>query len=81
MGNFANIPSRAEAVLVKLRPFLEVDAGGIEFVRFEEETNVAEVRFTGNCKNCPMMLMTLRAGIERFLIKEIPEIRRVEAVF
>ncbi|MFH1050288.1 MAG: NifU family protein [bacterium] len=81
MNSFENIPNRAEAVLVKLRPFLEEDGGGIEFVRFEKETNVAEVRFTGNCKTCPMLLMTLRAGIERFLIKEIPEIRRVEAVY
>jgi len=80
MSSFENIPARAEAVLVYLRPYLAEDGGGIEFVRFEEETNVAEVRFTGNCKTCPMWLMTLRAGIERFLIKEIPEIRRVEAV-
>ena len=80
MDSIENIPARAESVLVKLRPYLELDGGGIEFVRFENETNVAEVRFTGNCKTCPMWLMTLRAGIERFLIKEIPEIRRVEAV-
>jgi len=80
MNAIDDIPSRAEAVLVKLRPYLEIDGGGIEFVRFEEETRTAEVRFTGNCKNCPMWLMTLRAGIERFFIKEIPEIRRVEGV-
>lgn len=80
MTKLNDIPSRAEAVLAKLRPYLIQDGGGIEFVRFEEETNVAEVRFTGNCKTCPLNLMTLRAGIERFLINNIPEIRRVEAV-
>jgi Fe-S cluster biogenesis protein NfuA len=80
MDNFDDIQSRAEAVLDKLRPYLEQDGGGIEFVCFEEDTKVAEVRFTGNCKTCPMFLMTLRGGIERLLIKDIPEIRRVEAV-
>jgi Fe-S cluster biogenesis protein NfuA len=34
----------------------------------------------GACKTCPMQLMTLRGGIERFLLAGIPEIRRVESV-
>lgn len=80
MSNFDDIQSRAELVLEKLRPYLEQDGGGVEFVHYEEDTKVAEVRFTGNCKNCPLFLMTLRGGIERLLIKDIPEIRRVEAV-
>ncbi|MFC2132021.1 NifU family protein [Bacteroidota bacterium] len=80
MDGLENISDRIKTVLERLRPFLEEDGGGIEFVRFEEETSVAEVRFTGNCKTCPLMLMTLRGGIERSLIKEVPEIRRVEAV-
>ena len=74
------ISDRVEAVLERLRPFLKIDDGNIEFVRYEQETNIAEVRFLGNCKTCPLWPMTLRAGIERMLIKEIPEIRRIEAV-
>jgi Fe-S cluster biogenesis protein NfuA len=80
MSSNSDIAQRIESVLEKLRPYLKEDGGGIEFVRFEEETGVAELKFTGNCKDCPLMLMTLRGGIERFLIKEIPEIKRVEAV-
>lgn len=80
MENLAEIEQSIEKVLVKLRPYLEEDGGGVEFVRYEEDTRVCELRLTGNCKTCPMWLMTLRAGIERFLIKEVPEIRRVEAV-
>jgi Fe-S cluster biogenesis protein NfuA len=29
---------------------------------------------------CPMSVMTLRAGIERILIRRVPEIRRIEQV-
>lgn len=63
-----------------MRPYLQEDEGDIEFVRFENETSVLEVRFLGNCKTCPLSVMTLRAGIERYLLARIPEIRRVESV-
>jgi len=66
--------------LEKVRPYLQQDGGDVEFVRYEETTRVVEVRLHGNCKRCPMSMMTLRGGIERFLLKAMPEIRRIEAV-
>ncbi len=75
-----DMQDRVEAVLDKIRRYLQMDSGDVEFVRYEEDTSVLELRFTGNCKNCPMSMMTLRAGIERVILNEIPEIRRVEAV-
>lgn len=72
--------SKVEKVLVNLRPYLQRDGGDIEFVRFEEESSVVELRFLGNCKNCPLNMMTFRGGIERHLIYHIPEIRRIEKV-
>lgn len=75
-----NIALRAEEVFVKIRPFLQEDGGDIEFVKFETDTKTMEVRLLGNCRTCPLSLMTLRAGIERFIIHDIPEVRRVENV-
>jgi Fe-S cluster biogenesis protein NfuA len=75
-----NIEQRIIEVLEKVRPYLQEDGGSVEFVRYLQDYGIAELRQTGACKTCPMSLMTLRAGIERFLIKSIPEIRRVEAV-
>ena len=77
-GNI-EIESKIIAVLSELDTFLAADAGGVEFVRFETETNVAVLRFLGKCRECPLQLMTLRGGIERYLLKRIPEIRRVES--
>jgi Fe-S cluster biogenesis protein NfuA len=74
------IQSRIESALEKARPYLQEDGGDVEFVRFEEETGVAEVRLLGNCKTCAMSMMTLRGGIERLLLKTVSEIKRVEAV-
>ena len=71
---------RIEEALQDVRPFLNVDNGDVEIVRFEMETGVLELRFVGACKTCSMSAMTLRAGIERAVRMKIPEIRRVEAV-
>ncbi len=71
---------RIEEALQEVRPYLNVDNGDVEIVRFEMETGVLELRFVGACKTCSMSAMTLRAGIERAVRMKVPEIRRVEAV-
>lgn len=61
------------------RPFLQADDGDVELVDISEE-GIVKVRLTGACSICPLSQMTLRAGIERLLLREVPGIRRVEAV-
>jgi len=68
-----------EKSLERLRIFLAIDGGNVELVRVSEE-GIIEVRLTGSCVACPMSLMTLRAGIERSLMIQHPEVRRVEQV-
>jgi len=65
--------------LETIRPYLKADGGDIELVNVTPE-GIVEVKLTGACSNCPMSQMTLRAGVERALIREVPGIRRVEAV-
>lgn len=79
MIDVSEIEHRIVSVLKEIEPYLAQDQGGVEFVRFETETNVAVLKFTGKCRECPLQLMTLRGGIERYLLKRIPEIRRVES--
>lgn len=65
--------------LETIRPYLKADGGDVELVKVSPE-GIVEVKLTGACSDCPMSQMTLRAGVERALIKEVPGIRRVEAV-
>lgn len=74
------IDDRIERTLTAIRPYLQADGGSVCMVRFRKETGVLEVRWEGTCLTCPMSQLTLRAGVERMLMKEVPEIRRVEAV-
>ncbi|MDD2218616.1 MAG: NifU family protein [Desulfoplanes sp.] len=66
------------AILDKIRPALQTDGGDVEFVELTAD-NVVKVRLQGACKGCPMSQMTLKQGIEKFLLKEIPEIKAVES--
>lgn len=63
----------------QIRPFLQADNGDIELVSVSDD-GIVKVKLTGACEICPMSQMTLRAGIERALLKEVPGIRRVESV-
>jgi len=65
--------------LDSIRPFLQADNGDVELVEVSED-GIVKVRFIGDCENCPMSTMTLRAGIERALLQAIPQIRRIESV-
>ena len=62
---------RIQAVLDRVRPFLNADGGDIELVAVEG--NSAAVRLTGVCSGCPAAHMTLHVGIESALREEIPE--------
>ena len=70
---------RVEAALNKLREALQRDGGDIELVDVTEE-GVVKVRLKGACKGCPMSQMTLTNYVTHNLKKEIPEVKKVEAV-
>ena len=72
-------PDAIEKSLDRLRVFLAIDGGDVQLVNMRED-GIVEVRLTGSCVGCPMSLMTLRAGIERSLMIQHPEVKRVEQV-
>lgn len=73
------LENRVQEVLDKLRPFLQRDGGDCELVGVDD--GVVKLRLLGACGSCPASTMTLKAGIERALTEEIPEVTEVEQVF
>ncbi len=70
---------KLEAVLDKIRPAIQADGGDVELINVRED-NVVEVRLKGACNGCPMATLTLKAGIERIVKEEIPEVAEVISV-
>ena len=61
---------QVEGVLIRVRPLLERDEGGIELI--DVAGNCATVRLSGNCAGCPSAALTLYFGIESALKQAIP---------
>ena len=68
-----------EQSLNKIRPALQADGGDVELVEVTED-GVVKVRLKGACGGCPMSQMTLKAGIERQLKMDVPEVKEVVSV-
>lgn len=70
---------RVEAALEKIRPFLIADGGNVKVLEITDDL-VVRLELEGACGTCPMSPMTMKAGVEEALKRDIPEITGVEAV-
>ena len=67
------------AALDKIRPYLEADGGDVKIVEISDD-NVVMIELLGACGSCPMSTMTLKAGVEEAVKREVPEIKSVDAI-
>jgi len=67
------------AALDKIRPYLEADGGDVKIVEINDD-NVVMLELLGACGSCPMSTMTMKAGVEEVIKREVPEIKSVEAI-
>lgn len=70
---------QVDEVIEKLRPFLLRDGGDCELVDVED--GIVKLRLLGACGTCPSSTITLKAGIERALLEEVPGFVEIEQVF
>ncbi len=67
-------------ILESIRPALQADGGDLEFLAFNGDDGIVEIRLLGACESCPISMMTLKEGIERRLRGSVPEVTAVHAV-
>ncbi len=68
-----------EQALAKIRPFLQRDGGDIKLIDVTDD-GIVKVQLTGACQGCPMSQMTLKQGVERALMKEVPGVKEVQSI-
>ena len=59
-------------VLTELLPYIEAHGGWLEFVDIAD--GYVKVRLGGACVSCAMSTITLRDGIQKKLMMEIPDV-------
>lgn len=70
---------KVQEALNLIRPALQADGGDVELIDVSED-GVVSVKLKGACGCCPMSTMTLKMGIERTLMKEVPGVKSVVQV-
>ena len=68
---------RIKAVLEDLRPYLNMDGGDIEFVKYDEDEKIVYVKMYGACAMCMMQDDTLESGILASIQEIVPEVKTV----
>jgi len=70
---------KVKNAIEQIRPHLQADGGDIRFVELTDD-NIVKVELQGACHGCPMAVVTMKNGVENTIIKNIPEIKAVEAI-
>lgn len=76
--NSVEIENKVKTILDKIRPYLQRDGGDVEFVKVQE--GIVYVKMLGACVGCASVDITLKDGIEAFLLEEVPGIIGVEDI-
>ncbi|MGV3640406.1 MAG: NifU family protein [Adhaeribacter sp.] len=71
--------ARIEKALDQIRPYLEADGGNVKVLELTSDM-VLKLELLGACGACSMSTMTMKAGIEQAIMREVPEIKSVVAV-
>lgn len=70
---------KIDAALDEVRPHLAEDGGNVELVDVTQD-NIVKIKWMGNCVNCSMSFMTMKAGIEQTIKSRVPQVEGVEAI-
>ncbi|MGH7443894.1 MAG: NifU family protein [Longimicrobiales bacterium] len=80
LGEVMTARDKIEEVLDSLRPALRSDGGDVEFIDYDEDDGIVQLRLVGACGSCPVSTMTLKQGIERRIMLAVPEVTGIHAL-
>jgi Fe-S cluster biogenesis protein NfuA len=76
--NSIDLENKIKTILNKIRPYLQRDGGDVEFIKVED--GIVYVKMLGACVGCSSIDLTIKDGIEAFLLEEVPGIIGVESI-
>lgn len=67
-----DLTKNVDEVINKIRPYILRDGGDIEVTKIEE--GIVYVKMSGACDGCFALDVTLKQGVERLLLENVPGI-------
>lgn len=71
------IENKITEIIDSIRPYLNMDGGDIEFIKYDDTEKTVYVKLTGACQACLFIDETIQNGLYETLKAEIPEIEKV----
>lgn len=75
MDKEINMEEKIKNMIEELRPYLNMDGGDIEFIKYED--HYIYVKMTGACQSCMFQDNTLNDGVLSFFQAQIPDLEGV----
>ncbi len=64
-------------LIEEMRPFINMDGGDIEFIKYDEEEKIVYVKLTGACSVCLNQGDTLNSGLLYAIQEKVAEVKDV----
>ena len=66
-----------ESIIDDIRPFLNMDGGDIEFIKYDISEKTVYVKLVGACAMCMMQDETLENGLLEMIKEKLSEVERI----
>jgi len=68
---------KIKQTIEELRPFLNMDGGDVEFIKYDTESKIVFVKLMGACAMCMAQDETLELGLLQALKEQVPEVEKI----
>lgn len=72
-----NIVEEIKTCIEELRPFLNMDGGDVEFLKYDEDEKTVYVRMSGACAMCMVQDDTLENGLLQAIQEKVPVVENI----
>lgn len=68
---------KIKAVIEDIKPYINMDGGDIEFIKYDKKEKCVYVKLFGACINCMAQDDTLENNLLEAIKDEVPEVERI----
>lgn len=72
-----DVASKVRKIVEDLRPYLNMEGGDVEFIKYDSEEACVYVRLMGACSMCVAQDDTLEYGLLEAIRDEVPEVKNI----
>lgn len=71
------IETKVQRIIEDLRPYLNMEGGDVEFIKYDNDDSCVYVRLMGACSMCVAQDDTLEYGLLEAIQDEVPEVKNI----